>query len=454
MHVFPPLTAEKVLLSLYVILFTTTWAYLCRGLAGRATPAVYLAFPFAYSLPFQFGFFGFMLSLAAAFAAVGFYWRRRERPGPAVFIIINLLGLATYVTHLLGWAILVAGVIGAAFAHGVRLLGARGNTASNRRARAGWWFATPLYLAPAVAPGVAYILGQETGGARFRLGWGELALRLIRTDALFSFNIQEKYAALASGAVIAALAAALIVARLTRRRATEPAWRFEDAVCGAAFALATLAYFIVPDTTPSGGGYVSNRLALLPPLALVALAAAARERWFRTLLFFVAPAVAVAHLPFMFAGWRQANVALRDFTRGRYLMYEGATFLPVVWYHHPGAYNKIHYLEHAGSYYTLGTYAVDLTNYEASRPYFPVVWRADAWPMAPYFGGLRDGVPYYDVAALYPRADFILFWRVDTRTPEMKAALARYECVLFREKLEIYRRRPMAGINAGAAGPP
>jgi hypothetical protein len=76
LYVFPQLIAEKVLLSLYVVLFAAAFRYLVAAVRGRAGPAALLVCPFVFGFSFNPGFFGWAISLALATLGVGYYWRR------------------------------------------------------------------------------------------------------------------------------------------------------------------------------------------------------------------------------------------------------------------------------------------------------------------------------------------------------------------------------------------
>src|SRR3954447_7853707 len=74
MTVFPPLIAEKLLVSGIVLLFLyAVWRY--AGEEGR--PYAFIAFPFAYNLLFQMGFYNFCIGAALFFLVVAVWWEGR-----------------------------------------------------------------------------------------------------------------------------------------------------------------------------------------------------------------------------------------------------------------------------------------------------------------------------------------------------------------------------------------
>ena len=106
MFAVPPVAAEKLLVSAYVLTFLAGAWYL----AGAARPGerwlAFLAFPFAYHQLFQFGFYNFSISVALFLIILGYWWRHRERPGlRRTRVTINLLLWLCYFSHILSFGL-------------------------------------------------------------------------------------------------------------------------------------------------------------------------------------------------------------------------------------------------------------------------------------------------------------------------------------------------------------
>ena len=79
MRIFPPLTAEKILLSLYVIGFPLAFIYFIGAVDPAKKPLGLLSFAFIYNYLFMMGFDNFVFSIPLAFWALGYFWKRRFR---------------------------------------------------------------------------------------------------------------------------------------------------------------------------------------------------------------------------------------------------------------------------------------------------------------------------------------------------------------------------------------
>jgi len=116
MFLFPALIAEKIVLSIYIILLPFSVRFLWKELSIGCQVdsfALYFIFPFSYSFLFYFGFYNFHLGMVLLFFTIGL-WIKYSKSSPIktrhlAFLI--LLTLAIYFSHLFVFAIFV-GVIG------------------------------------------------------------------------------------------------------------------------------------------------------------------------------------------------------------------------------------------------------------------------------------------------------------------------------------------------------
>ncbi|RPI83367.1 MAG: hypothetical protein EHM42_08480 [Planctomycetaceae bacterium] len=110
-HVAPLLTAERIVLSLYVILLPLSVFYFLSSLApGRRWPG-YLAFLVVLHYTFMRGYHDYTLSIPLFFITVAYWYPRRDRLTVGDAVILCGLGVLTYLSHLLTFAFL-AGSIG------------------------------------------------------------------------------------------------------------------------------------------------------------------------------------------------------------------------------------------------------------------------------------------------------------------------------------------------------
>ena len=108
MKIFPPLIAEKVLLSIYLISFPVVFRILLTALAPEAAPSFsFFAFLLTYNLFLHLGSWNFCFSLPLALLALWMVARSARSTSIAAFGGVALLALATYCAHLVSWGMLV-----------------------------------------------------------------------------------------------------------------------------------------------------------------------------------------------------------------------------------------------------------------------------------------------------------------------------------------------------------
>lgn len=450
LYLFPPLVAEKILLSLYVILFAAAFRYLVVAVSGRPGPAALLIFPFIFSFSFNLGFFGWLISLALATFGVGYYWRRRNELTWRAVLALNAVGVATYFAHLLGWAIFVATVGALAISEGLR----RGARAARRGSGPreairllGSKVAVLAYTAPAVAVGLAYSLSYPSDYPVTHSTFPELAQNLLRLEWLISFNAWQRAAAyITAGSfgvlVLGVIAYKVYVTAVSRSFRALGAWVPADAAWGFAFGFAAI-YFFCPWGGPAGGSYISPRLAWIPFLVIAVWLSTVPGEILRRALFVLAPTVAVLNLGALVVGYAAANRDLEEYTTGVPYVTPGAAVLPVQRLYPTGVDNKADYMCNAVNYYLLSNPGVNLSNYEADFDYFPVNWRHGA-PV-----GEKEaesfGTPIYDAGAVWRHADYVVGWKVNPFCAGMRPILLRYELVHGTTHLMVFRRRGSLG---------
>lgn len=108
MKLAPPMTAGKVFLSLYALALPLSARYLVRSAKVPFLPLEYIGFALVYNPCLWDGYIDSCLSVAFGLLAIGYWLRMRDRVTPANAMCYVALALATYFTHLWGFAVLVA----------------------------------------------------------------------------------------------------------------------------------------------------------------------------------------------------------------------------------------------------------------------------------------------------------------------------------------------------------
>lgn len=312
MSIVPPLVAEKVFVSLIVLLFALAmWQY------ASSPAAAMFGLLFTFNALLMMGFYNHFLGVAIYFIAVALWWRRRER----VWLLAMLLVVCYFASPMM---ILLA--IGS-----IALLW----IVTSRRPR-------ELVAIVAVLPLVAWYLHVSAGqpfGERHSLS--KLVSYLLRARVLYTFD----HAQTAIGMLL------LIVMLLSLRTRN-------------VFALLTAAmlvlYFVAPESVGSAL-YIRDRIALMVFLtALAWIRLPKHTQW-------VLAVIVVANVVYLTIRFHQSAALVEKAVRSvnappRSTIRTFARDKPLV-------------LWHAADYAAIERELVDLDNYEAATGYFPICIR-------------------------------------------------------------------------------
>lgn len=106
--IFPPLTAEKILVALSVALLSIAFRSMVKSLEPRASWTALLIFPVAMHKPLYMGFYNFSLGLGIALL-LSAWWIRRSREFGARDLAVFLLGIGLLsITHPVALALVLA----------------------------------------------------------------------------------------------------------------------------------------------------------------------------------------------------------------------------------------------------------------------------------------------------------------------------------------------------------
>jgi|GEM_PF-5095424 len=456
-------TAQKLVVSAYLLALPLSLVYASRAYGGGAVfPAVF-GFAVASNTLLNLGFYMFCWGMVIAMVTVGYWMRRCRTADPRSALILGVLGLLLYHTHMVGF-VMVTVAIGVvtlvSLVQDARVLTPR--VVINR---IGW----PLLCwLPAVVMLLLFLLPRqsmpEDAPSALR--------RLVELGVLTSVASFELYEFFVTGALMLGLCAlaALLLVRRVRSAVFEPSdiWLL--------IACAWLAvYFVAPNTILvseggwKGGGYIINRLQLFPVLALVIWVAA--QPLNRTLR--VGSVATAAILAFLLAGMRIQFYRDTDSQFAEYVsigskIKSGNLLLPIL-LRSGGAPGKpfsptvatllqrgedwtmerfnlpaglihecggpvsrfVNPFRHASSYLALQYGVQTLDNYEATTGYFPLVFRHEYSPY--HLVGDVERVPS-DVRFSNPKSqvDYVLIWPTDgaCQPPsEIAKELAKFELV-------------------------
>jgi hypothetical protein len=427
MFVVPPLVAEKLLVSAYVLALAGGLRYVAGALGQRTRPLSLAGLLFVFNRCLWLGFYNFLFSLVLCWWVLG-YWLRRAQVGISTALTLALLLVALFFTHLVGLLVAAAALAWLAV------------TARQQRGQKLGWVAVACLPAGLLALDYLWGSGFFRGDGATRLGdhawhqltqqgwWDWLAQDLARLDAeLFARQSQGALIGSMALAMYAALAAVTILTRKTADAADQqPPPRWPLAVLAVVFAWG---YLLAPQHVGAEhGGFLKARLALLPPLLLLACfrepVAPAGRLALRALIM----VALIVNLILVTQRFAADSEDLAEYTAAGAVVGSGKVLF-VSQDITPSTHNRGELADpllHASHYYCLGTGNVNLDNYQAATRHFPLKFRE----------GVSRGRGAF---AWYERrqdVDVIVSWDAGQVEPP-----ASFRSVFRRGRLEILSRR-------------
>ena len=381
LFVAKPLVAEKLLLSIVILLFLGG----CWRLGGVYA---FLAMPLTFHLLLQMGFYNYSLGVALMLHAIASWWGKERTWITALFCALAhpLPAAATIVFITIAWL-----------------------TTDRRWPR----------LLPLIAPAVVLILffaQPNRPGGEWTWKGALLFSPLYRVMVLWTFDPRQ----LTFGLVLFLVYAALIVATMAMDGLrTRPTFLLLTAV--------SVVMFLAAPVSVQEGFLLKARLLIFPYLLILPWLTPRLARWPLAAALAI---VAVANIVYIRDCWKRNEKVMEAALAPFAAMAPGRTLLPLL-ADRSTPYSHLPFLSHAVSYAAAEHRLVDFDNYEAEQTYFPVVFRP----------GLRRP-PILDVemkpaeidAGAYA-ADYVYTWKLPRRS------LPDYDVVAESGEARLYARK-------------
>lgn len=423
MTVAPPRTAEKILVSGYVLLFLAGARFLAMSIDPARGWIAFLAFPLVYNQLFQMGLFNFCLGLAFFLFTLGLWWREREAPGLGLALRLNVLLLLTWYAHLVTHLMALA-ALGALWLLTWRREG---------RSRGRRHLLHLAILAPQAILPFWFLAGREREMTwiprEAKVLWGYL----LQMGPVFSLQ----RGGVRIGTLLGVAFLVFLVWTLRGRLGRGIAWREGDAFL-VLVPLFVALFFAVPDGG-AGGSLLKHRFALVPPLLLLPWLAPTWDARGRAVAIGLLAALALAHLGLLLHWYRSADLEIRAMVAGAAEIAPGSRVLPLVFERDAAGWPGV--LGHAFSYVAVEKGLLDWDNYEAAAGVFPVRYRpgvrwpdsftVEAWP-----GDL-------DLAAWRDEIDSIYCWKMQPDSEIARRIERHYVLVSERGPARVYARAPI-----------
>jgi hypothetical protein len=409
MYVVSSGIAEKLFLSVYVILLPLAARYALAAVGSEAESLSLLVFPFIYNFLFHLGFYNFSIGLPMFFFAVGYWLRHHKAFSAPQTGVLALLLFITYFSHILPFVVVSL------------IIGTLSLTACWREARSSsqWSWAAIRYLLPpvvAATPSVAFAIAYFAGRnnhPRFEIGITDRLMQFAACYSLVSYAKWELVFALGVAAIFACIGVSLL---LKGRHETQQGGPF----LAAAASCATL-YLITPGRFGSGS-HIAERLLLFVYFSvLLWFGAHSFTRNARRAIQASALIVSLFFLVGHAVKYRLLNVDIDEYLTVMNAISPHSTVFPIVLsFQAPDGHELTHRVPPSfdlASWIVVERGGVTLFNYEGWVGDFPLLYREKLNPFVQLSStprGLYRNPPEVDLIG-YPRrtggtVDYVIVW--------------------------------------------
>lgn len=425
LYLFPPLIAEKLLVSLYVLGFAAAFRSFLSAFGTAYRPLSWLGLVFVYNRCFWLGFYNYCLGVALLWAILGYCVRRRGNLHLPQATLLMLLFTVAYFTHLVCFLLAWTCALGATL-----WLQVRRPLATMLVCLAGlpaacltidYFDATGFFQDTASRRLLEHPLARLGGGTHA----GNLRQDLIAMDGeLFGYQAGSGVAfSLFLMPFYLFLAACTVAA--SRRPPLEPdrPGPLLPFIIGLFF---LAAYLLAPSNLDAHGGFLKQRLAVLPPLAWIACLSEPPRASMRITVRALILVLLATNLFLVTEAVASANRELAEYTAGVEAFGRSRRLFVIQADQHPAPLADP--LLHASNYYCLGTDSVNLNNYETGGAHFPVRFRP----------GLHRGRGRWTTYPNQEAVDTILCWQ--TSPAVLVEPPSGWEEIFCQGRLRLYRR--------------
>ncbi len=414
MYVFPPLIAEKILLTAYILLMAVGVLYLLNAIGKDKTPLAFIGLPFIYNYLFLMGFYNFALSVALFLIAIGYWWKHFQTFNIKNIVILAILLVILYFSHAVSLAL-------AAFSIGVM---AFLNLVFIRSPRMfSTWKKALLSLIP-MLPSMALLLYYTRGNTASDPGaWQLKALwqYFIRNDSLAYYSqSQIIFGKLVSGAFVC-----LFFYTLIRDHLFTKEWKFRFRIERKDyFLLLSIAFFIIYIKAPdgmSGGGFIKTRMALFPFLIIIPWLSWDMPKIMKGIIATALVILSVAYMVHASYYHKMFSDDMKVYTSGYDIVEKNKVVMPLS-FNNAGRGWRIGMFLHAVGHYGYTTGCIEMDNYEATTNYFPLYYKPDLH--RPDTSIIEGRPAEVDFGAYADEIDYVITWALSSQ--DVEARITQY----------------------------
>jgi hypothetical protein len=418
LSVAPPLFAEKLVLSVIVLLFLGGCWMLAGAVDSRSRVYAFLAMPLTFNLLLQMGFYNFMLATSLMMIAVACWWRTSTDDRAHPSIALAALLVLSYFAHPIPTAAAMLFISVATIAMRRRVL------------------LTHLAFVPAFALLVWFV--QRPSAEMATWNWNGVILwqPLTRVLLLLTLDLRQIAFGTAMGIVFALLIVITIALENIDWQRRRVIIRGRD-VFLLLTAIAIVLYLAAP-LGMNGDLMLKARFLLFPYLIVLPWLT---PRLGRLPLAIALALLAAANVFFIRDGWKRNDKVIAQAIAPLHAAEPNRTFLALV-FDRSSPHATVAILSHAVSYAAAERRLIDLGNYEAATGHFPVAFRKNV--IRPEIFAIESAPQDFDPSPYVDTLDYIYTWKVPPGSALETRLLEHYEHLPGDGEGRLYRRRSPA----------
>lgn len=356
-----PLSAEKIFISIYIIIFSTSIPLSLKMLDLPRFPWSFLVIPVVWSYSLAMGFYSFIITLPLLILSMALTIRMRTSGLTVRFIIICMASALLLFFHLIPFACFALFVL-------ISILVDDKNSVSKR-------LITAIILLMPSAAALAWYMAVSAGSPHIRASSFLKRLPFLITDILTCSTIFFSPLQIVSGTLLG-----LLLYVLLKNYAIGIGSDYIQKVFGLyAIAIAVLA--LVSPPSLGGGAFLNERLPTVMLMVLIPLIASRDSHYDIYLKNVLIPVVAVVLIINSVLFYRMSSL-VTEFMSARHLSLKaGSVVMPYRDFGLPDS--RVDVLVHAISHYATKNGLVDAGNYQQQFAYFLVHYRPAYYTQMP-----------------------------------------------------------------------
>jgi hypothetical protein len=364
MFVFPPLIAEKLLISIYIILFPLSLFYLINAVNRGNISFGILGFLFIYNYIFLMGFYNFVISMPLYFFAMGYWWKNRNSLSYRNIIILNILICVIFFCHLVSYTLTLISIFVLSLVY--------------YRKKVKKTLLSFCYLLPSYIPLAIYFLSSDfLRIGKSALGFWQipqLIIDFISMKPLVSYNKHQFIIAYILFAFMLYLFFWTLFNDKIKLKGNIIQIELDHRDYFLLISILTLSFYFFMPSSMGGGGFITDRLFLFPFLIILPWISVKQSKIHKYIILAFVLILCIVNVVYVSYYYITLDRDMKEFASKVDLIEKNKVILPLPLDPYGKSF-RIGIFFNAFGYYCLSNGGISVGNYEAGTSYFPIRYK-------------------------------------------------------------------------------